>query len=184
MRKIGTLVKWNDDRGFGFLSPNQSNDEIFVHISAFPNDGKRPQAGETLSYETEKQDGKTRAVKIQRPSGFRKPQSRPVEQNQQNATSLTGVVQFLIAAAVIATAGYMGYNRINANTVSEPIAVKQRQTSVPVQITARSQDQFTCDGRQYCSEMNSYEEAKFFIANCPNTKMDGDGDGEPCERQF
>jgi hypothetical protein len=155
-----------------------------LHISAFPNDAKRPQPGETLSYETEQREGKTRAVKIQRPSGFRKPQSRPVEQSQRDATSLIGVVQFLIASAVIATAGYMGYNRLNANTAYESIAVKQQQTSVPVQEAPRSQTQFSCDGREYCSQMGSYEEAKFFIANCPNTKMDGDGDGEPCERQF
>ena len=40
---------------------------------------------------------------------------------------------------------------------------------------------FTCDGRQYCTEMRPREEAVFFINNCPNTKMDGDGDGKPCE---
>lgn len=43
---------------------------------------------------------------------------------------------------------------------------------------------FSCDGRQHCSQMRSYEEAVFFLRNCPNTKMDGDGDGIPCERQF
>lgn len=43
---------------------------------------------------------------------------------------------------------------------------------------------YECDGREYCSQMTSYEEAKFFIKNCPNTKMDGDNDGEPCESQF
>ncbi|WP_375320656.1 excalibur calcium-binding domain-containing protein [Aliivibrio logei] len=25
--------------------------------------------------------------------------------------------------------------------------------------------------------------SRFYIANCPNTKMDGDGDGVPCESQ-
>lgn len=43
---------------------------------------------------------------------------------------------------------------------------------------------YRCDGRQHCSQMHSYEEAVFFLRNCPNTKMDGDGDGIPCERQF
>lgn len=43
---------------------------------------------------------------------------------------------------------------------------------------------FKCDGRQHCSQMKSYEEAVFFINNCPATKMDGDNDGIPCERQF
>ena len=47
-----------------------------------------------------------------------------------------------------------------------------------------SSNNFQCDGRQHCSQMNSYEEAKYFIENCPNTKMDGDNDGIPCERQF
>lgn len=42
-------------------------------------------------------------------------------------------------------------------------------------------DKFKCDGRQYCSQMSSMNEAIFFINNCPNTKMDGDHDGNPCE---
>lgn len=40
---------------------------------------------------------------------------------------------------------------------------------------------FRCDGRVYCSQMTSRAEAEFFIRNCPNTKMDGDRDGIPCE---
>lgn len=40
---------------------------------------------------------------------------------------------------------------------------------------------FHCDGREYCSQMHSLEEARWFVRNCPNTKMDGDHDGEPCE---
>ncbi|WOX06133.1 excalibur calcium-binding domain-containing protein [Microbulbifer pacificus] len=44
-----------------------------------------------------------------------------------------------------------------------------------------SSPHFKCDGRQHCSQMTSREEAVFFIRNCPNTKMDGDNDGVPCE---
>jgi hypothetical protein len=40
---------------------------------------------------------------------------------------------------------------------------------------------FHCDGREYCSQMTSRAEAIYFISNCPNTKMDGDNDGDPCE---
>jgi len=50
--------------------------------------------------------------------------------------------------------------------------------------TFKSNSTFKCDGRQYCSQMRSYEEAKFFLHNCPDVKMDGDNDGIPCERQF
>lgn len=29
--------------------------------------------------------------------------------------------------------------------------------------------------------MTSLDEARYFVKHCPNTKMDGDHDGEPCE---
>lgn len=41
---------------------------------------------------------------------------------------------------------------------------------------------FHCDGRQYCGQMHSRAEAEYFNQHCPNTKMDGDHDGIPCER--
>src|SRR5262245_28115249 len=44
--------------------------------------------------------------------------------------------------------------------------------------------EFHCDGRIYCSQMKSCEEATFFLNNCPGVKMDGEGDGVPCERQW
>jgi len=43
---------------------------------------------------------------------------------------------------------------------------------------------YRCDGRQYCSQMTSCDEATYFIQHCPGTKMDGDGDGVPCESQW
>lgn len=43
---------------------------------------------------------------------------------------------------------------------------------------------FECDGRTHCSQMTSCAEAIYFLKNCPNTKMDGDGDGVPCESQW
>ncbi|MBC3874049.1 excalibur calcium-binding domain-containing protein [Undibacterium sp. LX15W] len=43
---------------------------------------------------------------------------------------------------------------------------------------------FSCDGRQYCSQMKSCEEAKYFLAHCSGAKMDGDKNGIPCEKQW
>ena len=42
----------------------------------------------------------------------------------------------------------------------------------------------SCDGRKYCSQMTSCAEAKYFLANCPGAKMDGDQNGIPCEKQW
>ncbi len=48
----------------------------------------------------------------------------------------------------------------------------------------RGASKFQCDGRTLCSQMKSCEEATYFLNNCPNTKMDGNGDGIPCEKQW
>lgn len=43
---------------------------------------------------------------------------------------------------------------------------------------------YRCDGRTHCSQMRSCAEARFFLANCPGVQMDGNHDGQPCERQW
>ncbi len=58
------------------------------------------------------------------------------------------------------------------------------QTLAKAKELAKPKIAYKCDGRQHCSQMNSFDEAKYFIRYCPNTKMDGDNDGIPCERQF
>ena len=65
---------------------------------------------------------------------------------------------------------------------SEPV-VPDREPGQPA-TPAPSASEFKCDGRTHCSHMRSCAEATFFIEHCPNTSMDGDNDGIPCEKQW
>lgn len=48
----GTLVLWNDDRGFGFVRPDGGGEDYFVHISAFRKGLiRRPAIGDTVHYQ-------------------------------------------------------------------------------------------------------------------------------------
>ncbi|TCB79722.1 hypothetical protein E0H89_02180 [Acinetobacter sp. ANC 3781] len=69
------------------------------------------------------------------------------------------------------------------NPSSQSLRTEVINVAAPTQAPVTT-SQFKCDGRIHCSQMGSYEEAIFFIKNCPNTKMDGDHDGIPCEDQF
>jgi cold shock CspA family protein len=58
----GQLVKWDDDRGFGFIKPSESGKEVFLHISAIKITGRRPKVGDTIFYEVVTEaDGKIHA---------------------------------------------------------------------------------------------------------------------------
>jgi cold shock CspA family protein len=65
MRTEGTLKQWNDDRRFGFIVTTATRQDVFVHISALPHSGRRPQPGERLAFSIETgQDGKKRAASV------------------------------------------------------------------------------------------------------------------------
>jgi len=74
-----------------------------------------------------------------------------------------------------------------AATVESPPAASEGKTDsryVSSGTLPANNGQFKCDGRTYCSQMTSCGEATFFLKNCPGTKMDGDNDGIPCEKQW
>jgi cold shock CspA family protein len=176
MRIDGTLAKWNDDRGFGFITPTQGGPEVFAHISAFPRDGQRPRLGERLSFEIGiGKDGKQQAKNIVCPT---RPTEKPYRLSEPaKRPHKPGLLGRLIPLGVVAALGAYGYNEYTHR------AAPQTAFEAPSNDVA-APSSFHCDGRIHCSQMTSFAEAKFFLRNCPNVKMDGDFDGVPCEQQF
>lgn len=53
----GKVVSWNDDRGFGFIQPEDQSGEVFFHISAVRNAARRPQQGDAVEFDTTRDKG-------------------------------------------------------------------------------------------------------------------------------
>lgn len=180
MRFDGTLASWDDDSGYGFIRPAKGGQDIFAHISAFPRDGVRPAAGEFVSFEVElNADGKKRAKAIMRPrrtAPARLPGKLPGPRFPARAAAL-----LLIVIAVA-----FSY-RARAPAPASPAAGAPLENAASVEaveaVEAAPLARFQCDERRYCSQMTSCDEAEYFLQNCPGVEMDGNRDGEPCERQ-
>jgi hypothetical protein len=89
-----------------------------------------------------------------------------------------------LMAVILGWAGWQGYGYYQAKTAKADPLPEPFATPAPAAISPPPVAQFKCDGRTYCSQMTSCEEATFFLRNCPGTKMDGDNDGVACEQQW
>jgi len=197
----GKLARWFDDKGFGFIKPENGQRDIFIHISALKNMSRHPIVGDVIYYQVSvDNNGKNRAVNAriegvpiakETPSSWslaplvknaddkradpeKVNYSRKVEhrpKRPQKSFNLTPVL-FLIAIGIFI------YSQVSKEKVIGNIV----KPLLPE--TEQIEQQYQCRGKIWCSQMTSCEEATFYQSNCPGTKMDGDNDGVPCESQW
>lgn len=61
----GQIKSWNDERGFGFITPDRGDQEVFFHIKAYRERNTRPVPGQRVSFEVEAgADGRKRATSV------------------------------------------------------------------------------------------------------------------------
>lgn len=189
MRYQGKISKWIDDKGFGFITQDGSNEQIFAHISGFEKGIQRPTVGEVVSYEVASDVKKgLQAYKIQfinRPVR----QSRNREQvykpkNGVNLFKLIGIVMLVMISPYLfkKVANLFENDNLAQHTLVDSTSLQPLQT--PQNLPVSNVQNYQCAGKTRCTEMTSCEEAMFYLRNCPGTIADGDGDGIPCEDQW
>jgi uncharacterized membrane protein YsdA (DUF1294 family)/cold shock CspA family protein len=106
MRRQGKIAKWNDERGFGFISSPEGGDFVFIHISSLPRSDRRPSINEMVSYTPAFDSlGRPQAKDVRFLVG---PSSaRPMRQLPRSGTTvaITFAMSFLIALAALAAVG-------------------------------------------------------------------------------
>lgn len=51
MKQAGTIERWNDEKGFGFIRPEGGTQDYFFHIRSFLNRDERPSVGMIVFFE-------------------------------------------------------------------------------------------------------------------------------------
>ncbi|MFQ1653879.1 excalibur calcium-binding domain-containing protein [Aeromonas veronii] len=160
MRYQGRIASWNEARGFGFITPEQNGAEQAIN-------GARS-AGLFVHVTALQSDGRVpepgeRVTYLIGSGQDGKPRALQVFFPDRPLTLADAVPSSASSAAPLPVSSF-----------------NQEEVSTPQATTFIRQ----CDGRQHCSQMTSCEEATWFLQHCPNTKMDGEGDGIPCENQW
>lgn len=187
----GVVKSYNSERGFGFITVDGKKDDIFFHIRDYPNRNVEPYIGEKLQFKMVQDRGKVKADHITRldlkienvtqrtshRTQANKYNQRSKQNKNEGSSGLFGTVIGLVVIVVLAYMLYGKYQRAQL-AKQEPISVIQQVIEKPIDSNPNG---YVCDGRTHCSQMNSRTEARWFVRNCPGTKMDGNNDGEPCE---
>ena len=93
MRTQGKITHWNEQKGYGFITPASGAKQVFVHISSFGNRQNPPKLNQAVSFSmsTDKQ-GRPCAVQVRRAG----------ETSPKTAKFFTSFFMILIAIAFIA----------------------------------------------------------------------------------
>ncbi len=93
MQQKGKITNWNDDKGFGFITPIGGGKQIFIHVKAFKNRSVRPELNQVVSYDISKDNrGRTCANNASR-LGDRK-------QNKTKKSSCTTSIIIIIIFSI------------------------------------------------------------------------------------
>lgn len=119
MRQHGVVTRWNDERGFGFITPTAGGSQVFVHVSELPT-GPRPVVGTAVTYSAQTEDrGRLRATQVD--CGGRPGQARRGRHGVGAAAALS--VTFLAVVGALAAVKVLPIAALLATLLMSLVAV-------------------------------------------------------------
>jgi cold shock CspA family protein len=119
----GKITLWKDDKGFGFIQPDDESEKLFFHISSLKTNARRPKVGDCVLYDSmrdSQQRLKAKGVVIegitQSSNTSPRRQTARIESPKKSAIDYISILVLIISLIVV---GFEFY-RLNAIETSWP----------------------------------------------------------------
>jgi cold shock CspA family protein len=192
----GRLKSWDVKKGRGLIQQTKAGPDIPLSSSGFRKTPELLQDGDIIFFQIEVDDqARPRAVQAYKAGQSFAP--APLV-NRPKLSSLL-FQQLLSAIVCLSILGWLSYQLwYLLGPAAEPVISELSAPEILLEQTRLSDEavwpqlqkpqqqgtEWQCEGKIRCTEMRSCEEAMFYLNNCPDVTIDGDGDGIPCEQQW
>ena len=102
MRTKGKITHWNQEKGYGFITPSAGAKRVFVHISAFRGRGNQPEVNQLVEFSlSTDQKGRPCAVQVSEVGARNTGQTR----RKGRLTHMLGAAVFLVIVVISVLSG-------------------------------------------------------------------------------
>jgi cold shock CspA family protein len=190
----GKLQDWDPVTGMGFVKQDKAGPAIRISSSGFRKTPETLQNGDTIFFQIDIDAQDQPKAVLAYKAGQHSAPTSVVLKPALPLLPLQHVLSAVVTVFIIAWLGYQSLYLFNAEAALPQDLPQQQIEHQPEPgdaeqplwppIPTRSVSQFSCEGKQRCPQMQSCEEAVFYLQNCPDVAIDGDHDGIPCEQQW
>ncbi len=182
VRYQGTLRYWYEDRGYGFISPDDGSQDVFIYFSQLEHLCRPPQLGDRITYELDELSGRPKAVKADIPGvprrsyGFSK-------MGMAQLFSARNILRFwmLILVSIILFMTLERWQSLQDD--KEALAASPYPDMLRSSLSVFPFDPARqCGIKNQCSQMRSCQEAIYYLDECGVTGLDPDNNRIPCEQ--
>lgn len=127
----GTLKRWNEDRGFGFIVSDNETQDIFIHISALKNMSRRPVVGDTIYFQIQTDNTGKRQATNARIEGVQAVNNKSIKHNEKPKSFLVTlcIIILIITACCFAYNNQADLSKFELNNSFPSLSLSKDQIS-------------------------------------------------------